>query len=253
MMAEAPHAPELDDAYRALYLLPTAPRELVDGSYAALVADGLGTSVVRAAYRRIVECTAQDPYDWRPPRITSPWEIMHVRADAPSCVTAVAYMRWRGEDEAAVALVSAYEELLGPQEQPGFVSVADAMPRFSAYEELIEATADLGDPLAQPEDVRISAEHDPVPGLIAHNGTVLSITDRPVRIGAQPSCDFVLQSPARIEARVWRNKGRILLHAIGPPGIVSVNNASITWAVLSDGDTIRVGSEKFVYHGSQAT
>ena len=97
------------------------------------------------------------------------------------------------------------------------------------------------------------AEAEAVAALIDAVGTILAIGDRPLRIGTQPSCDVVVRAAARFEARVWRNKNRVLLHALGEPGLVLVNGQSATWAVLTDGDTIAVGPASFSFGAPKAT
>jgi hypothetical protein len=330
---------QLEKAFRVLYLLPTAPRELVDAAYAVLSGDS-ASSDLRRAYETIVSTPDIDT-DFHLPRQTSPWELLHLCSDAPRSVMAAAYDFWRGDAEPLVirppvidlmaplsvgpqapssplphageglgvrvestTFVSVFEELLDAREEieqqssaaelssplpwgegPGVraepeellemseeieqpTAVVASPPRrvgegsdyfVYTYEELFNATVDEPNsplPWGEGQGVRAEGRWPTVgakPTLIGADGTSLTLDLRPLRIGTQPSCDVVVRADARVEARVWRNKGRVLVHALGEPGLVLVNGAPATWAVLTDGDTLAVGPVSFSYRAPELT
>jgi Mg-chelatase subunit ChlD len=68
--------------------------------------------------------------------------------------------------------------------------------------------------------------------------------DAPVTIGFAPDCGIRLPDGAgkRWEkVRIWRREGRFMLHNLSRMGAVSVGGQPVTWAVLEDGDEIRMG------------
>jgi hypothetical protein len=267
---DAPERASLEEAYRRLYLLPGAPRELIEAAYHAL-SNGGASPEVRAAYETALAAPvfAVDPY----PRRLSPWELLHLEPDAPEPLLAAAYSIWLGGAEPLV--IGRPERMIEQpveieEEQRDVPSVPDVF--IFAFEELAADEPEESYLEEEREDADVAETHlfafeefapelDGGPGVstsaeptidgphvVGPSGAAFVLTERPLRIGTQPACDIVVRASARIEARVWLNKGRVLVHALGGPGDVLVNGANVTWAVLSDGDTVAVGPETFSYH-----
>lgn len=65
---------------------------------------------------------------------------------------------------------------------------------------------------------------------------------RPLRIGSRRECDLVVAQPDAEhdrEVAIWQHQGQITLRS--RPGKVDVNGHAWSWAVLDDGDRIRLG------------
>jgi hypothetical protein len=266
---------QLERALRALFLLPSAPPQLVAAVYAALQRDGAATEELHDAYETVVAAaqagaltTPSNGHAGTPFRHVNPWQILHLRPDAPEAVIDAAYWLWRGEAPPVVlppcdedvlsliedfALLSVYEELLGEApvgvppprvgEGPGEGS------ELSAYEELLHASAQPSSPPRVGEGLGEGS----YPALTSSDGSVHLICQRPLRIGTHPACDIVVRAAGRIEARVWRNKGRVLVHALGERGAVRLNGEPVTWAVLDGGDALVVGPASFRFAAPKTT
>ncbi len=302
-----------------LCLLPGAPRELIDGVYAALRVERADDRRLRDAYETITRALERGtfvvpPQSDTPSHRASPWELLQLRAEAPRAAVDAAYRFWRGdapvvptgsvaaasrspragsavrqpapptaEDQAPVvptgsvaaasrspragsAVLSAYEELLGvsqgesasPLPRAGEGSgvrveqeaAVDVSP-ISAYEELlVPREDDRGSPPPAGEEL---GERSVQPALVGEDGTTVPLAERPLRIGTQPACDIVVRAAGRIEARVWRNKGRFLVHALGPEGAVLLNGSPLTWAALDEGDLLTVGPASFRFAAPKTT
>jgi len=303
-------APNIHDAYRALYLLPTAPRELIDAVYATLLANTPERDRLRDAYELVTDasCPPGPSVNDEPSWPVNPWELLYLQPDAPRVIIDAAYRYRRGEPavveiapsetpiaaafepgaEHAVGL-SVYEELLecagSPLRFPGEGSGVSADPSdedllsliedfavLSAYEELLEHAADSAAADASPPHLRKgsllsvyeellscatqsdspphSEERQGVsehPTLTAADGATLVLAGRPLRIGTAPTCDAIVRTSGRVEARVWRNKGRVLVHALGDINAVLLNGRPVSWAVLDDGDELSVGPASYSF------
>jgi hypothetical protein len=298
---------QLERALCALFLLPSAPSHLVDAVYAALQRDGAATGELRDAYETVVAAahagalaTPSNGHGGTPFRHVNPWQILHLRSDAPRAAIDAAYWLWRGDappvvatDPVAATFRSARAEPAVPQPEPGPAPLAaegsindqdvlsliedfavlsvyeellgeapagDVPPprvgegpgegsQLSAYEELLHVSAQPGSPPHIEERQGVRAD----PTLTAADGTTLALADRPLRIGTHPACDVVVRAAGRIEARVWRNKGRVLVHALGERGAVRLNGEPVTWAVLDGGDALVVGPASFRFASPKTT
>ncbi len=72
-----------------------------------------------------------------------------------------------------------------------------------------------------------------------------SLGDYPVTVGFTPECGICLPtgSGSRWErVRIWRRDGRYMLHTLSRVGVVSISGKPVPWAVLEDGDEIRLGA-----------
>jgi hypothetical protein len=288
--ATALERPNVANAYRALYLLPGAPRELIDAAYDMLARNG-ASPAVRAAYETIVS-TLEPAQVEQFPRRLSPWHLLHLQPNAPQPLFAAAYHIWLGgntplESHTSDAMAAATFRSPPAVDPVELLPVPEAF--LSAFEELeddldnVSSIDDVLEPAAAQEahvfafeefarderssDLQVAAteaqqapavDEEPGPStgsgseiegptLMSSQGNAQPVTDRPLRIGTQPSCEVLVRAAGRFEARVWRNKGRVLVHAIGEAGAVLVNDESVTWAVLTDGDTLAVGPLLFTF------
>lgn len=230
MIEELTHT-DADAAYRALHLLPTAPRELVDDVYLALRnkrlarANGADTGVdvelEQLAHARdaIVAHGEQAPSG---DMDHSPWALLHVAKDAPPEVVELAY-RVRCNDREPMPLAN-----------NGGVP-AEARPPLLGQ----AAPTPMPSPSTRPAR------------LVAEAGTAhparSAIGESPLRIGGDPTCDIVVgvtgNRKGRTEARLWRRQGRVMFHGVA--GLTSVNGHAVEWAVLEAGDAIQVGEAVF--------
>ncbi len=48
-------------------------------------------------------------------------------------------------------------------------------------------------------------------------------------------------------ARIWRREGRYMLHNLSRIGGVFVSGKAATWAILEDGDEVRIGGQKLIF------
>ena len=69
------------------------------------------------------------------------------------------------------------------------------------------------------------------------------LSTTPLRIGSDASCDLVLrQDGVRPEhALAWQREDVVMLHTIDPRATSLVNGAPMSWAMLEDGDEVRLG------------
>jgi hypothetical protein len=204
-----------------LYLLPSAPLELAETVYRHVAIElghdrdepavGAALAQLRAAHASGTQGESHDREQTLERR--RPWEILHVRPDAPPQILDLAYRYWTER-----VLGRTVDVMLDPTPPPAGPAHAPPAP-----------------------PVEVSA----YPCLRRPNGDALPLAGRPVRIGGDPTCDFVVPSVAPgTEARVWLNDGRAVLHGLG--GDVRVNGAAALWCVLEQADRIAVGREEFV-------
>lgn len=230
-------AVRLDDvagAYRALYLLPSAPRDLVNGVYRALRnrrfrrADGAGPELSAelerlATAHEAVVARANGALENGALADHSPWALLHVVRDAPPEIVELAYrfrQGLRGDVVSPPNAVETYED------------VAHAAERDEASQTT---------PPSSSGPVR----------LVVETGTArpprAAIGQSPLRIGGDPTCDIVVTVTearrGRTEARLWRRRDRVLFHGVA--GHASVNGHAVAWAVLDTGDTVQVGDTTF--------
>jgi hypothetical protein len=224
-------------AFRALHLLPSAPRALVDDIYRALrngrLAQGGGDAQVSAQLERlslaheaiVAHATSGVRLDVAIEH--SPWALLHLDRDAPPEIVELAYryrQGLRGDD----------------------VTIA-AQP-IETHERVA--------PVAEREDVLPTTPPSSVPiRLAVETGTArpphAAIGESPLRIGGDPTCDIVVAvteaRKGRTEARLWRRRGRVVFHGVA--GHTLVNGHAVGWAVLDTGDTIQVADAVFRLEG----
>ena len=243
-------------AFRALHLLPTAPRSLAGEVYRALrdtcllTASGdpaqLDAALGRLdrAHEAIARCA--DGADHEAPAQRSPWALLHVVCAAPPEVVDLAYRYWQRE-----------------RGLPHVDFVKPARPRIeepSSEQPLVVETPPVAlEPpaaLRQDDDVRSVTMPSPPRGtarLVVEAGTAhpagAAIGESPLRIGSDPTCDVVVgHRKDRTEARLWRREARVLFHGVA--GDTKVNGRAVAWAVLDPGDTLQVADVTFRYEVS---
>ena len=50
--------------------------------------------------------------------------------------------------------------------------------------------------------------------------------------------------------RIWLRDGSYMLHNLSRTGAVTIAGRSVTWAVLEDGDEIRIGGQTLVFRAA---
>lgn len=253
-------------AFRALYLLPTAPRALAGEVYRALrdmcLLSANGSSQLDGALDRLDrahEAIARgaDGVEHDAPALLSPWALLHVDCDAPPEVVELAYRFWQRErglvDMDFVKSVRPRSERVSPVVPEDI----DALPL--AQEHATSAPRDASAAPLPDEDVRPITMLSPPAAparLVVEAGTAhpagAAIGESPLRIGGDPACDIVVGAAGhrrgRTEARLWQREGRVLFHGVA--GDTKVNGRAVGWAVLDPGDTVQVGDATFRYEAS---
>jgi VWFA-related protein len=77
--------------------------------------------------------------------------------------------------------------------------------------------------------------------------------DTPVTIGFTSDCLVMLANGtgSRTErVRIWLRDGSYMLHNLSRTGTVTIAGRSVTWAVLEDGDEIRIGGQTLVFRAA---
>ena len=211
-------------AYCALYLLPSAPRDLVDDVYRALrsrlfaSAAGADPQLVAelqrlASAHEVVVAHARAVAANGAPKGHSPWVLLHLDRDAPPEIVELAY-RFRRN----------------------LVAEAGAPTNDAERDDVTQTTS--------------PSSSSPV-RLVAETGTArpprAAIGESALRIGGDPTCDIVVAvreaRKGRTEARLWRRRGRVLFHGVA--GHILVNGHAVGWAVLDGGDTVQVADTVF--------
>jgi len=250
-------------AFRALYLLPTAPRSLAGEVYRALrdtcLLSANGSSQLDGALDRLDrahEAIARgaDGVEHDAPARRSPWALLHVDCDAPPEVVDLAYRYWQRErglvDMDFVKPVRPRSERVSPV----VTEEIDTLPL--AEEHATSAPRDTSVAPLLEEDVRPITMPPPPAAparLVVEAGTAdpagAAIGECPLRIGSDPACDIVVgHRRDRTEARLWQREGRVLFHGVA--GDTKVNGRAVGWAVLDPGDTVQVGDATFRYEAS---
>ncbi|MEX2157909.1 MAG: hypothetical protein WEB04_00730 [Dehalococcoidia bacterium] len=250
-------------AFRALYLLPTAPRALAGEVYRALrdkcLLSANGSAELDGALDRLDrahEAIARgaDGVEHDAPAQRSPWALLHVDCDAPPEVVDLAYRYWQRER----GLVDMdFVKPVRPRSEKASLVIReniDALPL--ALEQATSAPRDTSAAPLPDEDVRPIRMPSPSAAparLVVEAGTAhpagATIGESPLRVGSDPACDIVVgHGRGRTEARLWQREGRVLFHGVA--GDTNVNGRAVGWAVLDSGDTVQVGDATFRYEAS---
>lgn len=115
----------------------------------------------------------------------------------------------------------------------------------SAFREVTERIA-VAPPLAEPAvETRPTARAALVLESAAGRRSV-PISGVPLRIGSDGDCDLVLRQDGVMpeHAMAWLRDGSIVLHVIHQHATCLVNGEPTTWAMLDDGDELRVGEAR---------
>ena len=222
--------------WHTLYLLPSAPLELAETVYRHVSvqlgrapdapAVGAALDELRAAHARdAAVAVEQTPRDEPSLERRRPWDLLHVRPDAPPEIVDLAYRYWS-------------ERVLGRPVE--VVALPAPPPDVSVREHVAPA-------LAAPAVAAPVVTQSAFPCLRRASGDALPLGGRPLRIGGDPTCDVVVGAPGA-EARVWVNDGRAVLHGLGASAVL-VNGEPAGWCVLEDGDTLQVAGETFKFEG----
>jgi hypothetical protein len=82
-------------------------------------------------------------------------------------------------------------------------------------------------------------------------GSTFVLTDRPISLGADPECDVILEGPAGeiapVQARIWYREGRYMIHKVADSVKIVVGGRPLTWAILEDGDELRIGGHQLTF------
>ena len=81
-------------------------------------------------------------------------------------------------------------------------------------------------------------------------GSTYPLGDWPVTVGFTSDCTICLPDgdTGRWErVRIWRREGRYMLHNLSRIGGVFVAGKAATWAILEDGDEVRIGSQRLIF------
>jgi hypothetical protein len=82
-------------------------------------------------------------------------------------------------------------------------------------------------------------------------GSTFILTDRPISLGADPECDVILEGPADeiapVQARIWYREGRYMIHKVADSAKVVVGGRPLIWAILEDGDELRIGGHQLTF------
>ena len=220
------------DAYRVLHLLPSAPAALCADVYRHLT-DRLQQSAtdggpmlveLREAYAALGSAGGRAENGGPPPR--NPWELLHVRSDAPADVIELAYKFW------SIRL----DERPGTQAHRAALTTAGEAPRNGS----VGRRDHLRPPAASETTGRLVGESGP-----AH-GVDIAIGRRPLRIGTDPTCDVTVAGDTqRMEARVWRREDQFIFHNLSRARPALVNGQAVAWATLEDGDRLQLGDSLF--------
>jgi hypothetical protein len=82
-------------------------------------------------------------------------------------------------------------------------------------------------------------------------GEVFPLGDSPVTVGFTADCTVRLPDGATTaweRVRIWRREGRFMLHNLSRMGVVEVGGKAAKWVVLEDGDEVKIGSARLVFH-----
>ena len=226
------------DALVARYLLPSAPDELAGEVRSYLEDSDLNEM---PAFSSQTE-RAGNGHGSGPLPEFSPWQLLHVTRSAPSGIVEVAYRFWRRSH--APAPGAATDALAAEAPRPAPPATGQAAAR--------EQCADADDRMSALGVGKSGAP--PVGRLSARTGAAFiesvsgehrfGIGSEPLRIGVDPGCDVRLpDGGVKVDVRIWLHGERYMLHVAA--GVVLVNGASASWAVLDDGDILEIGHAKF--------
>lgn len=108
-------------------------------------------------------------------------------------------------------------------------------------------------PIARPRDARPAATTGQLTLVDGDRPTFVELGVAPITVGTAAACDFALPpSPeaAPAHARIWTRDGRVMVHHVADGFETLVNGRPIEWAVLNDGDELRVGPHTITYRSA---
>ena len=222
------------DALVARYLLPSAPDGLV-GEVRSYLEDSDFDEMpaLPARPERSGNGHASGPL----PEF-SPWQLLHVTRSAPPCVVEVAYRFWRQSHARPDAEPPAPRPPADDRAPAAAEPCLDADDRMSAL-----GSRGSGAPVVErscPDSADVFLES-------ISGDRRFGIGNEPLRIGVEPGCHVrVPDGGTNVDARIWPHGDRYLLHVAD--GGVLVNGASASWAVLDDGDILKIGNATFRFH-----
>jgi len=226
-------------SWHTLYLLPSAPLELAEAVYrhvSVQLGRGPDGPPVGAALAELREAHSRDaavaidqtPRDGPSLQQRCPWDLLHVRPDAPPEIVDLAYRYWS-------------ERVLG--RPVDVVALPEPPPDVPVRERIAPEPA-------TPSRAGPAVTQGDFPCLRRASGDALPLGGRPLRIGGDPTCDVVVSGLAPgAEARVWVNDGRAVLHGLGASDVL-INGEPAGWCVLEDRDVLQIGAETFNFESS---
>jgi hypothetical protein len=187
----------------------------------------------------------------------TPWGVLHITCDAPGDVLDAAYGYWKSHHTPGARVLNLpsnlARSLLWLLRSPALL-LNMRRPRQAKRRAATAALVSGGNEVTPNGGSNGSAAVLLVPETAP--GRPLAINERPLRIGSEPEFEVVVPDPlaavARIEARIWYQDGRSFLHAVSGGEAILVNNEPLTWAVLEDGDRVRVGRATFTFRAAAA-
>ena len=223
------------DALVARYLLPSAPDELAGEVRSYLEDSDLNEM---PAFSSQTERAGNGHGSGALPEF-SPWQLLHVTRSAPAGVVEVAYRFWRRSH--APAPSAAAQELPRPALPANGRGAVVTEPHADADDRMSALGVGGGGapPVKRWSSGTSAAFIESVSG--EHR---FGIGSEPLRIGVDPGCDVRLpDGGVKVDVRIWLHGERYMLHVAA--GVVLVNGASASWAVLDDGDILEIGHAKF--------